>query len=521
MGGDKQQQSQQVDEKPATTRAAKPFSSLSPSLQALAALIFVVAVCNIGTVHLLGDENPHEHPKHADINDLHHSRLRSFVRHAQGRRASASQKNRQATATTDDPRAPTLALAYPPGLMGGYRNQVIRFIGLCLTARKRNITQLFEPSLLWSTSLEGVGASVQWLPIPMAWVFDIDHWNQFAAQEGLPRIVKELEQLDCWQTGLWDAYNTTDWGPLPRAAFLEQGSLVGVTNETYRYISNDPTFRVRRTDVLPRLERCQRPVVYGGGKMAGRLWNDMMKLREHGTPTPGQLDRHVLRALQPAPQWRQLADSCLATAFHDEMSSSYVALHARVELEMMAHPCGQTMEQNLTKILSQVRDLVDYRQERSPQNIGGLFVATSRSGMEYTSNYNVKLQAVAEHNVQVLDHYAKDPSAKLGEHMKVFECGERLLKDYYKEHPDVPDHGSLLQAVVNFHLAVNAVIFVGVRGSSYSTDVWTTRYYLGRGTDNYRYTKEGKVEPIENGGLPDPHTNCGKKGKQKNAAAVQ
>ena len=495
----------QNEEKVAAVKA-KPLS-VPPSLRALAALIFVAAVSNICTVHFLGDGTQEKHYS-KDVRRNQGNDVKWFLKNDKGQVSEAKQQQQQ---QQDDPKAQTLALAYPPGLMGGYRNQVIRFIGLCLYAGKNNITQLFEPSLLWSTSLEGVGASVPWLPIPMHWLFDIDHWNQVAEKEGLPRIVRDLADADCWRTGLFEGFNTTDWGPLPRASFLESGSLVGVTNETYRMISNDPNFKWRRTDVLPTLGHCQRPIVYGGGKMAGRLWNDMMKLRERGIPTPGNLDRHVLRALQPASQWQELANSCLSLSSPDE---TYVALHARVELEMLVHPCGRTMEQNLTRIFGQVRDLVDVRQEQSPQNIVGLFVAMSRSGIAYTSEYHVNFKEVAEHNVKVLDHHVGEPDTKLGKHMKVFECGERLLETFYSEHPEVPDHGSLLQAVVNFHLAVNAAIFVGVRGSSYSTDVWTTRYFLGRGTDNYRYTQEGKVEPIENGGLPDPHTNCGKKGKQ-------
>ena len=461
-------------------------------LQTLSALIFVIAVGNIVATFFFLDGQ---------------------WRHSQERfKASTNTqipKGRNGQSVDDDdPRAPTLALAYPPGLLGGYRNQVIRFIGLCLYARRKNITRLFEPSLLWSTTTQQ-----QSLPIPMHWIFDIDHWNLIARKEGLPRIVKTLADPDCWQTGLFRGFNTTDWGPLPTASLLESGSLAGVVNETYRVISNDPTFMIRRTDILPTLQHCKRPLVYGGGTMAGRLWNVVMRLRKRGGAIPGNLDRHVLRALQPAPRWQEVANSCLSlTPASDE---TYVALHARVELEMLVHPCGSTMEHNLTKIFQQVQDLVDVRRRQSPQNFVGLLVATSRSGIEYTEQYNVKLKEVAEYNVKILDHYVGDPDAKLGEHMRVFECGERLLEKFYSMHTDVPDHGSLLQAVVNFHLAVNAEIFIGVRGSSYSTDVWTTRYYMGRGTDNYRYTQHGEVEPIENGGLPDPHVDCGKKGKQK------
>ena len=95
--------------------------------------------------------------------------------------------------------------------------------------------------------------------------------------------------------------------------------------------------------------------------------------------------------------------------------------------------------------------------------------------------------------------------------VQVLECGERLLEQYYESHPAVVDHGSLLHSVVNFDLAVNADVFMGVRSSSYSTDVLTSRYYMGKGNHNYRYTKTEQMEKLE--GLPEPHSNCARKKK--------
>lgn len=510
-----------IEEAERTGQGKAKLAVLPRSLQLLGGLIFVVAFSSIGSVHLMPSTG-HGSVKHRD-----HPQIKGFVYSSARRTNSQTAANNKSDKTrgqqpTQHSSSPdestssstrTLALVYPPGLMGGYRNQVIRFIGLCMYAKQNNMTQLLEPSILWSTQLQGIGTSVQWLPIPMDWLFDVDYWNQVASAEGLPRLVHEVPNSDCWQSGLFDGYNTSDWGPLARASLLESKSFVGVTNETVRMISNDPTFKARRTDVLPAVSHCTKPFVYGSGKMGGRLWNDVMKWREKKSTSsslPHDVDRAVLRALQPAPRWQEVAQSCLARNGNDNNMLSYVALHARIELEMFAHPCGKTMERNLTNIFRQVQHLVEEKEPPLPHNnITGLFVAVSRTGMEYTSDYNAGLREIAEHNVRVFDHFVGHADVKLGEHLNIFECGERLLQDYYRDNPHVPDHGSLLQAVVNFHLAVNAAIFVGVRGSSYSTDVWTTRFYLGKGQENYRYTKDGAVEPIENGGLPDPHVNCG------------
>jgi hypothetical protein len=198
-------------------------------------------------------------------------------------------------------------------------------------------------------------------------------------------------------------------------------------------------------------------------------------------------------------------------------SYKYLALHARIELEMMAHACGKDMEWNLTKIVQQVQELAasaatstrsdDNNGNTRSQKVQGLFVAVSRSGMQEGGGLYRRFQAYADDNLQTLDRLVRGVTTNSP--LPVFECGENMLQEYYQAHPDIPDHGSLLQSVINFDIAVNADIFVGVRKSSYSTDVWTTRYHQGKGDTNYEYTKSG-TRQIENGGLPVPHINCKK-----------
>jgi hypothetical protein len=64
----------------------------------------------------------------------------------------------------------------------------------------------------------------------------------------------------------------------------------------------------------------------------------------------------------------------------------------------------------------------------------------------------------------------------------------------------------LVASVINFFTAVNADIFVGVRGSSYSTDVISARYYQSKdksGLENYIVGPEG-IERIY--GPAPPHS---------------
>jgi hypothetical protein len=516
-----------------------------------------------------------------------------------------------------------LALLYPPGLMGGYRNQVIRFTSLCVHAQQNNQDKrdLFLPSLLWVTQVKepelivnATTSSVDqqqhnpWLPVPMQDIFDIEHWNSIASQNNsnpLPRIIA-VESNDvpttisnrdftlstnnassslldsCWIYHRPDDESIKRYYPhaLQRAVWNRPGAgyLNGLYNETRAMIETfhrPSTFIPRRADFLPVVEQhCPakggRMMVYGGGKMGGRLWSDAMgrrkrlekQLQEQNgkddidmttrfsrllvqddeqvmMTIPTTMDGWVVRALQPAPVWRAVADHCLVINNNDkhERHDEYLALHARVELEMMSHRCGATMEFNLTKILSQVHDLLEWTiptaaaaatssSSRRPYGgVTGILIAVSRDGMD-PSKGSKRFHDLAQDNLETLNrlvnprHTTRRQATRQQELPRAFECGEKVLRDYYDQDANVPDYGTLLQAVVNFHLAVHAKVFVGVQRSSYSTDVWTTRYYLGKGRHNYRYTKNGFIVPVENDGLPMPHIDCATTSDKEDAANV-
>jgi len=474
----------------------------------------------------------------------------------------------------------TLALLYPPGLLGGYRNQFIRFTSLVAHASLRNLSYLYLPSLLWSTTVHDVvdneyknssgsgnennassPLSSYTLAIPMEYIFDIDAYNEYATsstddpqqqqrlRQRLPIIVKEITQSDCWirpqreELQQQQQQQQRQLHPL-QVATLERGTIRAIANRTRVLVaeqnSDNRNLNGRRMDLLDEAEReCRHPRVYGGGKMAGRLWNDHVnKYTKDGSTRnyPNDVDRHVLKALRPLPKWRQAAEKyCFgADAGRDveegggaARGSGYLALHARIELEMLAHPCGVDMERNLTRIFDSVRQLLDNRTASEPV-VDSVFVAVWRHGIDDPNFYNNKRRnwvEIADHNLATLNRYTlgtpstemastarRQPPELLGGRYRVLECGTQMMDRYYKDHPDAIDHGTLLEQAINFDLAVQAAYFVGVRGSSYSTDVWTTRYHLGRGQHNFRYTKDG-IEPVESGGLPDPHGNC--KGKKK------
>lgn len=411
----------------------------------------------------------------------------------------------------------TLALVDPPGLLGGYRNQVIRLISLCAYAATNNLTQLLLPSVMWSTQVDmPIGKH----RIPMEWVFDVNHWNSFA--DHLPVLVDStilIEQgsSDCWSSTI-HAGTTDDDSLVPLQRAVRRA---GGFEPLAKYLRNESLYSRSSDDLYPLVEHCRHPVAYGGGKKAGRLWSDHGRYRKDKATKgaiPMQQDKWIMLALRPAAQWRALAEQCVrnnaapsSTGTETKFSAPtpYLALHARVELDMLAHRCGRTMERNLTKIVERVEHLT----ATLGTPLEGVFVAISRNGMETNDGPLYRnLKPTVDENLQTLNRlvgYNGTTRQNMGadKTLQVFQCGQRLVDDYYAAHLDVPDHGSLVSAVIDFYVAVNSAVFVGVRGSTFSSDVWTTRYHQGNGETNYEYTKEG-IDPIENGGLPIPHVNC-------------
>lgn len=338
-----------------------------------------------------------------------------------------------------------------------------------------------------------------------------------------------------------------------------------------------------------------------------------------------RLVKTVYEALIPAKPWRQLADLCVEhhismneDEFQQQQTGShkpghnhgYIALHARIEPEMLTHKCGQHMEQNLTTILdltqllsldyngilsapraaamnytspidNQLRDKLQNRRKLKAN-----FIAVGRPGMKNFEQRTAKLKTIARHNWDTLNHrsISYDDAAnelftssllkkeqKTKQHDKnfpktftnnnssdltssslpIFECGEgwvehafysnemrqrKLFKPALKQDEAKPyglynrygfhsngsnmdDHipilplpnnyfGDILPSLMSFWLAVNADVFVGVMGSSWSNDVWTVRYFQGKGDRNFQYTRDRGIIPVVNNGLPPPHGKC-------------
>ena len=452
-------------------------------------------------------------------------------------------------APIEEPRTKTWALVTPPGLLGGYRNQVIRMFGLVIAAYEQKIPQLLLPSILWSTrTVTTNGTSVR--PVPMEDLFDIEHWNSFAKE--LPKLVDHLgddEETDCW------ARNVDGWreenkelthklkvrDPLIERILDQPRFLTPIANISLAYTTGQQAINPRRFDVSPLVQHCKNPIAYGGGGGRGILWVNYMDYgrrrprdKKTGYVQPSSLEQVFLRALKPLPKWRRLAQQCVIDGtrsnmdtnnndgnYHPSVFSHIIALHPRVELEMMAHGCENFMNKNLTKIFQDVERFVQNNTGLA-NNISGVFVALHRAGASSKEGrVYQQFRAHIDENIETMDRVigkttlpGKGLSITNDRHearsLPVFECGDQLLERYYQSQSEQPviDYGSLLPSIINFDVAVEAAVFVGMRSSSWSNSVWTTRYYLGKGHANFEYTRERGIQPIENGGLPPPHQNC-------------
>lgn len=416
----------------------------------------------------------------------------------------------------------TLALIYPNGLFGGYRNQVIRFLAFVVYAIQHNYSQIFLPSLIWRTQIgNGQQSQEDWYPVPHEFLFDVEHWNSLGE---LPKLVSSIPKNDCWEYAPKEQ-TQKDALPTLTSAVLERGFFSLISDYAKRVASHKIKVKPRKTeDFFLKLGHCKHPAAYGGGKGAGRLWWDTMMINEERAKTNSEFifnaDAKLLKALQPKKEWREVGEECVRMGNNArEGAQNYVALHARIEVEILSHNCGFSMEKNLTKIFGMVEHLAT--NTLASQNISGVFVAVSRDGMatkESKSNYKT-WKILADDNIKTLDDVVgNETRSGTGLHngnVPVFVCGQGAVQRYYDKHPTSIDLGSTLESMVNFYVATEATAFVGVRHSSYSTDIWTTRYYQGKGDQNYEYTQEGIVQKIEKGGLPPPHGQCSKPPESK------
>ncbi|VEU34953.1 unnamed protein product [Pseudo-nitzschia multistriata] len=382
----------------------------------------------------------------------------------------------------------TFALMYPVGLPGGFRNQVMRFIGFLKTADGDGLTKMLLPTIVWSSRydskvdgernkdssssshLSSINPKVAFWPVPFDELFDVDHWNSYhhpsrnsTLNPSLPLLVSTVEgggdsdgesesdhynHTVCWRPKMDPniisvealevnpKYNKTfskSFVPLLTYRMLferEAFMMAPLQNKVLEYLLGDTVIQRNKVDNRPLVENCTLPYAYGGINVAMWYWYVAMERRAPGVlpknlgidapplehqpaPTRSQKRQNrnlhfphddeksryetrfvntVNEALIPAKPWRDLADHCVVHHLGSGESNAdtsgeeknrgvgYIALHARVEPEMLSHKCGKDMEWNLTTILNLVETLaLDYNSE---SGIGAAFNGTAMSENE-------------------------------------------------------------------------------------------------------------------------------------------
>ncbi|KAG7337345.1 GDP-fucose protein O-fucosyltransferase [Nitzschia inconspicua] len=567
------------------------------------------------TVSFSSSENHHRH-RHSNPTNSTQTTIITHHHHQRRRRRHVSSDG--ISSSTEEPK--TLAMLYPVSLLGGYRNQAMRFFSFVQFALRNDYTQLLLPTLVWSTrylqyhlndttnttiTSNSREQELFW-PVPMEDLFDIDHWNSYhqpynnsnntnnshqqqqsAANVllSLPKLVDTISNSDCWNTTtpslseqkdiIQQLRDNTNSVKLPKLTLTTVPTLLRQTSPlrsaTIQYVTGNISKVRRISGLMQQVQHCQHPAIHGGGVGVGTLWKDYetkIAAQQH-RPEIQHFLNTVNQALRPASQWRSLADHCLdyhlspPSDQHDSNNNSnnnktntnqhqrsigYAVLHARVESDMAGHKCGKHMERNLTKLFDWMDALVQeyntnvtirdndhnghHHHHRYPTLLRGTMVAIARGYMNPNHNNNNNNDRFAVENWYTLNDRSvsySNQSYQFDSHKSaqetttittnrpvVFECGEGWLQEAFYNNPlrnpnQLPNgyYGNILPAILDFWLAVQADVFVGVMHSSWSTDVWTTRYHQGKGRHNYQYTTADGIIPLPNrDGLPPAHTRC-------------
>lgn len=374
----------------------------------------------------------------------------------------------------------TLALA-DPVLRDGYRNQVFRLTTFVKYALQHGFEEILLPSIRWqheATRFDGERP----YRIPFDLLFDVDHWNR---QEGLPRLVEYNETLH---------YN---WDPT-LAMFRDVDCDVLDT-----YYNAGPA---GKDIIMQRIRNVSatHPYGHGGGEQLGTLWFDYLSSSRHrhvsielwnkSQTTFDAIETSVMNGLKPSLNILNTKSIQPLTS----SSSPYLAVHPRVEPDMLKHPkCLEIKERNLTRIFELIRTFEKF------QSVDNVLVAVNLDFMNHGSAPVEETLKNMHHENQQIFHKALSLGLQRQEdghnNMTLFLAGKSALLN----ESGIPECSrSLAGSILNFALAVNADMFLGTHVSSWSVSVWKARFLQGRGEENYAITPTGIQKVI---GMPQFH----------------
>ena len=495
---------------------------------------------------------------------------------------------------TTIPKAVTTLVHYDPYLMGGFRNQHMRFVGFMSFAVKNNISQVLLPSLRW------LDAYNKPYSIQHELLFDVNYWNMRARELGLPLLVDydpnilegvivssannynetQEEVIPCWNatsslfSGVdeslirnpstnirkvngWELIGqghlfshcrrtlAPSWDNKPEtiqqeaAASREDYNSTGITSNSTSTTTNKV---YRYTHLVP----------HGGLQGNGRLWNDYIGLQRsrRGTTQTIRVDNNQIRQvypdhvhvekaiyelLRPSKHLSLAIDSVMQNAIQindtpvtiEKSKARLLALHPRIEQEMMTHACAKYIETNLTRVFEMIRTYPPLIETNSSINseyrFDLVFIAVSKEQVDKIPQGKLANNPIPIENNKTLwnarIHGVFGNENNRG--IPMFESGtggasriqfpKLLHNSKYEQNTsafDTPESLGVLElvaSIINFFMIVQADIFVGVKGSSYSTDAFSVRYYQGE-RENYIVGPDQGIERLY--GSQEPHTKC-------------
>jgi hypothetical protein len=267
-----------------------------------------------------------------------------------------------------------------------------------------------------------------------------------------------------------------------------------------------------------KIRRCFTHLVpYGGGLTVGRLWKgyyELQKTRKLASMTvkinkkllnvyPEHLpvEKAIFQLLQPSDALRSAMEAAALLHSNDGKQQStdgkaiprILALHPRIERDMLKHKCARYMENDLATVFERIRTYPSFV-DGSEHKFDLVFIALSKMQVEDMSQGIT--QSVVEtmtNNLHTLN--MARTNGLFESSIPIFESGTATASTVlFVETPldantetftaDQLGVNELVAMVINYFTLVRADIFVGVRGSSFSTDVFSARYYNSQ-TEGY------------------------------------
>lgn len=451
---------------------------------------------------------------------------------------------------------PTL-VHFDPYFLGGFRNQHMRFVAFVNYAVENNISQILLESLRWSAHYNrpysiqhdllfdvhywnaravelGLPRLVNYDPNILEGVYNqLQNESSRHDDDGDDNDSTErLKVISCFNISS-SLFSGLDESMLRHAKInirkTEILGLIGQGGENNMYLHcrcglqqdincTNQTNGRRFTHLIP----------HGGSRGGGRLWNDYMSLQKRRghvhseilanasvsiNPEHIHVEKAVFELLSPSKELNLALEDALNGAIRnatnkqcmqnrhdcnmDGVGPRVLALHPRVEPEMLRHRCSKHMEPNLTKIFELCEQYSpflhpgynDVNNEtnniiRSKYKFNMIFIAASVDQIlnQPESRYrNDTRDTIMNENRQTF-LYAREYGLFGG--LPLFESGSDSARNVkFSLHDDnniTPESLGgleLVASIINFFTAVKADIFVGVKGSSFSTDVFSARYY--------------------------------------------